>query len=49
MDKIIELENPESIADFIEGRVTRKISAKHYMALERQASKFYGRYVASLR
>lgn len=43
-DKMIELEIPESIADFIEGRVPRRIGAKHYMALARQASKFYPRY-----
>ena len=44
-DKMIELEIPESVADFIEGRVPKRIGAKHYMALARQASKFYPRYV----
>jgi len=51
-DKMIELEVPESVADFIEGRVPEKIGAKHYMALARQASKFYPRYakyIAELR
>jgi len=51
-DKMIELEVPESIADFIEGRVPKRIGAKHYMALARQSSKFYPRYsqyVESLR
>ena len=43
-DKMIELEIPESVADFIEGRVPIRIGAKHYMALARQASKFYPRY-----
>ena len=43
-DKMIDLEIPESIADFIQGRVPRRIGAKHYMALARQASKFYPRY-----
>jgi intergrase/recombinase len=43
-DKMIELEVPESIADFIEGRVTKRIGAKHYMALTRQADNFYKRY-----
>jgi len=41
---MIELEIPESVADFIEGRVPKRIGAKHYMALARQASKFYPRY-----
>ena len=43
-DKMIELEIPESIADFIEGRVPKRIGAKHYLALARQSSKFYPRY-----
>jgi len=43
-DKMIELEVPESVADFIEGRVPKRIGAKHYMALARQANKFYPRY-----
>ena len=43
-DKMIELEIPESVADFIQGRVPTRIGAKHYMALVRQASKFYPRY-----
>jgi len=44
-DKMIELEIPESVADFIQGRVPKRIGAKHYMALARQASKFYPRYM----
>jgi intergrase/recombinase len=45
-DKMIELEVPESVADFIEGRVPKRIGAKHYLALARQSSKFYPRYAA---
>jgi len=47
-DKMIELEVPESVADFIEGRVPTKIGAKHYLALARQSSKFYPRYAEYL-
>ena len=47
-DKMIELEIPESIADFIEGRVAKRIGAKHYMALARQANGFYGKYAEYL-
>jgi intergrase/recombinase len=43
-DKMIELEVPESVADFIEGRVPKRIGAKHYMVLRRQADRFYARY-----
>ncbi len=32
-DKMIESEVPESIADFIQGRVPRRVEARHYMAL----------------
>ena len=45
-DKMIELEVPESVADFIEGRVPQRIGAKHYLALARQSAKFYPRYQA---
>jgi len=41
---MIDLEIPESIADFIEGRVPQRVGAKHYLALARQSSKFYPRY-----
>jgi intergrase/recombinase len=44
-DKMIELEIPESVADFIEGRMPKRIGAKHYLALARQSSKFYPRYM----
>jgi intergrase/recombinase len=43
-DKMVELEVPESVADFIEGRVPKRVGAKHYMVLRRQADKFYGKY-----
>jgi intergrase/recombinase len=48
-DKMIELEVPESVADFIEGRVAKRIGAKHYMALARQANGFYGKYAGYLK
>lgn len=41
---MIELKIPESVADFIQGRVPKSIGAKHYMALAKQATKFYNRY-----
>ena len=47
-DRMIELEIPESVADFIEGRVPKRIGAKHYMVLMRQADRFYGRYASYL-
>jgi len=43
-DKMIELDIPESVADFIEGRVPKRVGAKHYLALARQSSKFFPRY-----
>jgi len=51
-DKMVELGIPESVADFIEGRVPRTIGAKHYMALARQSGEYYPRfaeYVNALR
>jgi len=39
---------PESVADFVEGRVPKKIGAKHYTALLRQADSFYGKYASYL-
>jgi intergrase/recombinase len=47
-DKMIELGIPESVADFIQGRVPQRIGAKHYMALARQADQKYGRYAEYL-
>jgi intergrase/recombinase len=48
-DKMVELEVPESVADFIEGRVPKRIGAKHYMVLRRQADKFYSKYAKYLK
>ena len=48
-DKMISLNIPESIADFIQGRTPKKIGARHYMALIRQADNFYMRYAKVLR
>jgi len=39
---------PESVADFIQGRVPRSIGAKHYMQLKRKADQFYPRYAEYL-
>jgi intergrase/recombinase len=47
-DKMVELEIPESVADFIEGRVPKRIGAKHYMVLRRQADRFYSKYAEYL-
>jgi intergrase/recombinase len=47
-DTMIVFEVRESVADFIEGRVPKKIGAKHYMVLIRQADKFYGKYAKYL-
>ena len=47
-DTMVQLEVPESVADFIEGRVPKRIGAKHYMVLRRQADKFYQKYAEYL-
>jgi intergrase/recombinase len=39
-----KLNIPESVADFIQGRVPQKIGARHYTVLLRQADGYYGRY-----
>jgi intergrase/recombinase len=39
-DKMIELDVPESVADFGEGRVPVSVGARHYVALARQSAKF---------
>jgi len=46
---MIELEIPESVADFIQGRVPQRIGAEHYMALARQTNRFSGKYAEYLR
>lgn len=48
-DKMVELEIPESVADFIQGRTPIKVCAKHYMNLLKQAVTYYPRYAAYLR
>ena len=35
---------PESVADFIQGRVPKTVGARHYMRLRRKADQFYPRY-----
>ncbi len=40
---------PESVADFIEGRVPKTVGARHYMRLKRKAVQFYPRYSKYLR
>ena len=39
-----ELNIPESVADFIQGRTPKSIGARHYMKLKRKAVQFYPRY-----
>ncbi|MEM3596532.1 MAG: integrase [Candidatus Bathyarchaeia archaeon] len=39
-----KLNIPESVADFIQGRVPKSIGAKHYMKLKRKADQYYPRY-----
>jgi intergrase/recombinase len=47
-DKMLELQVPESCADFIAGRVAKKVGARHYADLRRQADIHYPRYVKYL-
>jgi intergrase/recombinase len=39
-----ELNIPESVADFIQGRTPKSVGARHYMQLKRKAIQFYPRY-----
>jgi len=39
-----KLNIPESVADFIQGRVPKTIGTKHYMQLKRKADQYYPRY-----
>jgi intergrase/recombinase len=39
-----ELNIPESVADFIQGRTPKSVGARHCMKLKRKAIKFYLRY-----
>jgi len=40
---MIQLDIPESVVNFTEGRVSTKIDAKHCMGLARHTDKKYGR------
>jgi intergrase/recombinase len=44
-----ELNIPESVADFIQGRTPKSIGARHYMQLKRKAVQFYPRYAEYVR
>jgi len=44
-----ELNIPESVADFIQGRTPKSIGARHYMKLKRKAIQFYPRYAEYIR
>ena len=46
--KMIELEIPESVADYIQGRMPSSVGARHYANLKRLADKYYPRYVEFL-
>ena len=48
-DRLVSLGVPESVADFIQGRAPRRIGAKHYLALEKQAAHYYVRYAEYLK
>jgi intergrase/recombinase len=39
-----QLNIPDSVADFIEGRTAKSVGARHYMNLRRKAIQFYPRY-----
>ena len=39
-----QLNIPESVGDFIEGRTAKSVGARHYMQLKRKATQFYPRY-----
>ncbi|HEX68881.1 MAG TPA: hypothetical protein ENG10_01120 [Candidatus Bathyarchaeota archaeon] len=41
-----QLNIPEAVADFIQGRTPKSIGARHYMKLKRKAIQFYPRYAA---
>jgi intergrase/recombinase len=43
-DRMLSLGIPESVADFIEGRVAKSIGARHYTQLMRQADMHYQKY-----
>ena len=39
-----QLNIPESVADFIEGRTPKSVGTRHYVLLKRKAIQFYLRY-----
>jgi len=43
-----QLNIPESVADFIEGRIPKTVGARHYMRLKRKAEQYYPRYAEYL-
>jgi intergrase/recombinase len=43
-----QLNIPESVADFVEGRTPKSVGARHYMLLKRKATQFYPRYALCL-
>jgi len=43
-DDLKQLNIPESVADFIEGRTPKSVGARCYMLLKRKAIQFYPRY-----
>jgi len=42
--KMLELEIPEGVADFIQGRAPKTVGERHYANLKRLADKYYPRY-----
>jgi len=46
--KMLELEIPEGVADFIQGRAPKTVGERHYANLKRLADKYYPRYVEFL-
>ena len=46
---LASLEVPESVIDFIQGRVPSKILARHYLGLVSLADRYYHRYAKYLR
>ena len=43
--KMLELEIPEGVADFIQGRAPKTVGERHYANLKRLADKYYPRYI----
>jgi len=47
-NKMLELEIPEGVADFIQGRTPKTVGERHYANLKRLADKYYPRYAEYL-